>query len=147
MNNLSFEEGYKEFTVNGDPTRIVRFNPADFGMLERFEIARGNISIAEKEIGTDVEIDAAGEPIDELTRAAGIVTRINKIVREQIDFIFNSPVSDVVFGNQSPLSMVGGVPFFQRFLNAAEPFIEKELKAEQAASQKRVSKYTKGYKK
>ena len=40
MQNLSFEDGYKEFTVNEDPERKIRFNPADLSILERFNTAR-----------------------------------------------------------------------------------------------------------
>ena len=39
MNNLNFNEGYKEFTINNNPNRVIRFNPTDVGFVERFEVA------------------------------------------------------------------------------------------------------------
>ena len=35
MGNLSFDDGYKSFTVNGDPNRVIRFNPADPEIINR----------------------------------------------------------------------------------------------------------------
>jgi hypothetical protein len=142
MQNLNFDDGYKEFSINGDESRIIRFNPADFSIIERIKTAYDEIDKATK-IDNDIELKADGTPLDELGKAAEIVKGINDTIRRQIDHIFNSSVSDTVFGNQSPLGMVKGVPLYERFLNAATPIIQKEVKAEQQASQKRVSKYTK----
>ena len=37
MQSISFDEGYKEFAINGDENRVIRFNPKDFGILTRME--------------------------------------------------------------------------------------------------------------
>ena len=35
MKNLSFNDGYESFTINDDPTRIIRFNPVDPEIINR----------------------------------------------------------------------------------------------------------------
>ena len=37
MQCISFDEGYKEFAINNDENRVIRFNPKDFGILTRME--------------------------------------------------------------------------------------------------------------
>lgn len=146
MQNIRFDEGYKEFMINDDPNRIIRFNPADYGIIERFNTAHKEILTEMEKIQKDFNIKADGSPDvpeGELEEAAELMAKVRKIICDKIDYIFGNPVSEIVFGTQSPLSSVKGVPLFERFIMAAQPFIEKEVKAEQEASQKRVSKYTK----
>lgn len=141
MQNLNFDDGYKEFSINNDPSRVIRFNPADFGIIERINKAYDEIEKATK-IDTDIELKANGEPMKLIGQAAEMVKSMSDTIRNQIDYIFNNPVSEVVFGNQSPLGMVKGVPLYERFLSTLIPVIQKEVEAEMVASRKRVSKYT-----
>lgn len=144
MQNLSFEDGYKEFTVNGDSERKIRFNPADLSILERFNTARKKILEKQNEIG-DLDINPDGSAAvteDMMNQASDLIIELNQFICEQVDFIFNAPVSKAAFWNQSPLSTVKGVSLFERFLTAAQALVEKELEVEEAASKKRVQKYT-----
>lgn len=146
MQSLRFDDGYKEFMINDDPNRVIRFNPADYGIIERFNTARKEIFNEMEKIQSDININPDGTPNvseDELGEAAEILSKTRKLICDQVDHIFGSPVSDMAFGTQSPLSSVKGLPLFERFIRAAQPFIEKEVKAEQLASQKRINKYTK----
>jgi hypothetical protein len=127
--------------INDDPSRVIRFNPSDFSILERFNEARRRIAEAQNTIENDVKINNNGKPLDELGEAAAVISKINTLIREQVDYIFDSKVSDMVFGNTSPLAMVKGKPLFERFIEAAQPAIEKEIRAELTASQKRINKY------
>jgi hypothetical protein len=142
MQNLNFDDGYKEFTINNDPSRVIRFNPADFSIVERIKVAYDEIDKV-TQLDEDIELKADGSPAEELVKAAEIVTGINNRIKEMIDYIFNSPVSDKVFGKQSPLSIVKGRPIWQEFLECLEPVIKAEIKKAQEESRKRIEKYTK----
>lgn len=141
MQNLNFDDGYKEFSINNDPNRVIRFNPADFGIIERIKKAYDEIDKTTN-IDTDAQLKTDGTPLELIGQAADIVTNMNNTIKAQIDYIFNSPVSEIVFGKQSPMGMVKGKPLYERFLETVIPVIQEEVKAEMAASQKRISKYT-----
>lgn len=141
MQNLNFDDGYKEFSINNDPGRVIRFNPADFGIIERIKTAYDEINKA-ADLDKNIELKPDGTALDEFSKAADVVRDVDNTIREQIDYIFNSPVSDAVFGRQSTLGMVKGMPLYERFLNAVIPVIEKEVGIQQEASQKRIQKYT-----
>jgi len=143
MQSIRFDDGYKEFMINDDPNKVIRFDPTDFAIIERFNNAMKNIEKATENLENDVNIDSKGEPLSELEEAAEAVAKVNKLIKDQIDYIFDSPVSGMVFGNKSPLALVKGVPLFERFIMAAKEVIEKEVKKEMEASQKRIEKYTK----
>lgn len=146
MQSIRFDDGYKEFMINDDPSKVIRFNPSDYGIIERFNTARKDILTEIEKLQKDFDIKPDGTPDvpeDELEEAAGMMSKVRKLICDKVDYIFGNPVSEIAFGNQSPLSSIKGIPLFERFIRAAQPYIEKEVKAEQEASMKRVNKYTK----
>lgn len=146
MQNLSFNDGYKEFSINGDETRVIRVNPSDFALIERFNTAIEDISLKMSEI-EDVKIDPNGEAVDDLKETAAMIKEVREYVNEKIDYIFNGQVSAVVFGNQSPLSSPGGITLVEGFLNAIGPVLNETIQADVKARDARIKKYTSQVKK
>ena len=136
MQNISFDEGYKEFAINNDENRVIRFNPKDFGILTRMEDTLSDFEALEKKLK-----DGNEEEFTNNLREA------EKVVHEKIDSIFNANVHDIIFNHQSPISLVGGEFLFMRVIEALVPIVEKEVKYEMQKSEKRMSKYTEKYKK
>lgn len=136
MQSISFDEGYKEFAINNDENRVIRFNPKDFGILTRMEDTLSDFEALEKKLK-----DGNEEEFTNNLREA------EKVVHEKIDSIFNANVHDVIFNHQSPISLVGGEFLFMRVIEALVPIVEKEVKYEMQKSEKRMSKYTEKYKK
>ena len=50
MQSISFDEGYKEFAINNDENRVIRFNPKDFGILTRMEDTLSDFEALEKKL-------------------------------------------------------------------------------------------------
>lgn len=136
MQSISFDEEYKEFAVNNDENRVIRFNPKDFGILTRMEDTLSDFEALEKKLK-----DGNEEEFTNNLREA------EKVVHEKIDSIFNANVHDIIFNHQSPISLVGGEFLFMRVIEALVPIVEKEVKYEMQKSEKRMSKYTEKYKK
>ena len=136
MQSISFDEGYKEFAINNDENRVIRFNPKDFGILTRMEDTLSDFEALEKKLKDGNE--------EEFTNN---VREAEKVVHEKIDSIFNANVHDIIFNHQSPISLVGGEFLFIRVIEALIPIVEKEVKYEMQKSEKRMSKYTEKYKK
>ncbi|MFV0344209.1 MAG: hypothetical protein ACK5JH_15205 [Anaerocolumna sp.] len=142
MHNISFDDGYKSFSINNDENKVIKFSPADYGILERFSKARKTIVEAVENLEKDVHLKSDGTTIDEIDEAGALIAQVNKLINDQIDYIFNAEVSNMVFGRQSPISSVKGIFLFERFLDAVSPILQKEITEEQKASQKRIKKYT-----
>lgn len=136
MQSISFDEGYKEFAINNDENRVIRFNPKDFGILTRMEDTLSAFEALEKKLK-----DGNEEEFTNNLREA------EKVVHEKIDSIFNANVHEIIFNHQSPISLVGGEFLFMRVIEALVPIVEKEVKYEMQKSEKRMSKYTEKYKK
>ena len=141
VQNLNFDDGLRRFKLNGDDTKVIEFSPADFGIIERINDAYHMIDEVSKQ-NENIELNPDGSPADDLGKAAGVVKNFRETINKAINHIFGSDVASVAFGNQSPLSLVGGIPLYERFLNAVIPVVKKEIETEMKASQKRISKYT-----
>lgn len=126
--NLSFESGVKEYTINGDSSRVIRINPSDFGIIGRAEKAK---TALEK-----LHIDPEEEHMSEALIA------MDKTVREQIDLIFGDGTAQIAFGEVNCTSLAGGSPIFMNFLNSILPEIEKVIGEEKEKSDARIKKYT-----
>ena len=142
--SINFDEGYKEYEINGDTERVIRVDTADYGLIERFRQADKHIN---DELNLkkykDIKVNADGSADTDDETAAQLIADLGEFIKGEINYIFNADVSDAVFGNASPLSTRKGVPLYERFVNAILPVIEADLKAEAKASEKRVSQYTK----
>lgn len=155
MNNINFNDGFKEYTINNDPNKVIRFNPSDFNIINRIaETMTAIEKIAEEMSKSDIPIKLDGTAADEadsikgeLTRAGGIAAETDRRIKEQINYIFGSDVCSVAIGDVSCLASVGGMPLYQRFIEAFIPVIRADVEAEKKASAQRVEKYTKSAKK
>lgn len=139
--NLSFDDGFMSFTLNNDPNKVIRFNPTDFGIIQRIKDAYDAIDKAAE--GTEgIELKADGTPKENVEEAAKAVEIYDNAVRNAIDGIFNSDICDIAFGKQSALSLVSGGKFlWESFLECICKVIEKEANIKIEASRKRINKY------
>lgn len=126
MQSLNFEDGLKHLAINGDENRIIVVNPTDVGIVARYREKLPEIEKLSEETGNS-------EKISDI---------LDKKVREFVDYIIGSPVSEIVFGKTNCLSMAGGQTIFENFLTAYMEYMKPEIQAEYENSKKRVEKYT-----
>lgn len=138
MKNINIDDGREAITINGDPNRTIYVQASDFNIKVRARQAQKNIGALLEEIDK-----ATPENEDTFT---DVLEDIDKKVREQINFIFNSDVSEPVFGACSPLmSLKSGKSYVEAFLDAIIPELEKIAKKATEASEKRIAKHTRKY--
>lgn len=122
MNNIVFEEGYKEFAINNDESRILRFNPTDLALFEKIK----------KELSEVQKFDDDTDDVE-----------ADRMLRETIDKIFYEGASVIIFKDQNVLTTVNGVTIFERFfkalLNIMKPYVEKEARK----TAEKIEKYRK----
>lgn len=112
----------------------------DYNILNRAKEAEKNIEKAIKEAE-----QATSEAGDEQDDIIAVITDIDKKIKEEIDYLFDYPVSKEVFGNTHCLSTRNGKYFVENFLDSIMPVIEQTVTKEVASSQRRMDKYLKEY--
>ena len=138
MKNINIDDGREAIMINGDSERVIYIHATDFNIKVRAQKAKTEIN---KML---TELDNAKPENDEAF--ADILEDIDKKVREQINFIFNSDVSQPVFGACSPLmSLKNGMSYIEAFLEAILPELEKIAEKAAKASEKRINKHAGKY--
>lgn len=139
--SINFDDGFKDYEINGDPKRIIRVDTADYGLIERFSGAQKRLEEKLKKYdGLKINPDGSADIGDD--EAVEALADLGRIVREETNYIFNADIADIAFGGASPLSTKNGVPLYERFFNAVIPIIKNDLEAEAKASEKRINRYT-----
>lgn len=131
MNNLSYNVGYKEYSINGDESRILRINTSDMNIITRMNKAEKEL----QKIADKCNSATADNAIETLSY-------LDNEVRKQINYVFDGDVSDIIFGNTNCISIAGGKPIFENFLEAVLPVIKEDISTEQKKIERKVSKYT-----
>lgn len=135
MVDLAFQEGYKEFTINGDASRTIRIKVSDLNLMQRITSLKKNLEEKEK-MYKGISTSTNPENIEESVEKMYLIERE---VRVEIDQVFDAPICDTVFGSMNCMSPVNGKPVVRGFLMALIPEIEKAWKSEE----KKMKKYTK----
>lgn len=136
---LKFNDGFKEFAVNGDGNRIVRFNPCDFAIVERANASAKRLEKIEEKYK-----NAESENAEDFEK---IAAECNADIRAEINVVFGNDVCTPAFGDTNCLSLAGGSPIFENFLNAMLDIVKKEMDKETSKSKKKIAVYTNQVKK
>lgn len=138
INSINFDDGIKEFSINDDPNRTIRFNPADIGIIDRLNQAKNKAENALKDIEKiDINLDGTAK----LESAVQLVSELTELLNNIVDDVFGEGTAKAAFGNQSPLSTVKGEFLFIRFIEATKSVIEPYIQEEVKARDKAISKY------
>lgn len=127
---------------NGDK-ECIYFNPSDPDLMIRIKNFEGRVN--ERTEGfSDMELSEDGNPTGDFVEE---FERIQTIIKEEIDVVFDGNISEVVFKHCSPFAIVNGNYFMIAFLEAIKPEIEKHIKKSRAEAEKRMNKHIGKYKK
>lgn len=126
------------FRINGDNNAIIELNTSDIGAVFRLEEAYPKLHDQLKKI-------AELNPDDDGFNAA--MKEADKAMRDQIDYIFDYPVSEVCAKNGTMYDPFEGSFRFEHIISTLTKLYETNLNAEykkmNARIQKHTSKYTK----
>lgn len=138
MSKLKLNTGVKMYEIedeNGKMLGTISIYPNDFNIAKRAKEAQTKITeyIDEAERLANQSEDEAIEQI----------TTLDEQIKVQLDYLFNSNVSETVFNGLHCLNVTqGGKYFIENFLDMIIPVINSEMDKSIHKSQQRVNKYT-----
>ena len=135
--NITFEEGYEDIELNGDPNRVLRVNMGDVNIIPKlrdsFNTIKDRISELEKE-----------EMVDDAEANVEVISKIDRFLRDNFDELFYKGASEIVFGNINPLAPArNGKTVYENFMEAFIEMVTNRLERESKESMKRIEKYQK----
>ena len=136
MGKIIVDRGLEEYTIEDKKGNVLgsfEMNPADIEMVKRYE----KVADAVSHIADDV---------DESKDIVDILAEMEEKLNKQIDYLFNSKVSQSFFSITSPFTVLTNGEFYiENVLNAIGGLIEAETGKRFNKIKTKVNKYAKKY--
>lgn len=136
MDSIRIDTGEKRIAINGDPERVIVFNPQDIGFAERFyqllkdfEAKQAEYQARADELDNQ-ELDEQGIP-EKIGESLALLREVCEFLKDRIDHLFGQGASQKAFGDALTLDM------FEQFFTGIVPFV-------QTARSVKVAKYAPG---
>lgn len=136
MDNLIFDADRRHYTINGDAEKVIEFDPSDYNILPR-------VQDLQKRLADDDRLKPpTGASVEELR---DFIVKSDRIIREAVDSVFDSPVSDTAFGNRHAATRLkSGKLLYEAFLEAMADEVRKTMEADAGEAEK-VNRYVDKY--
>lgn len=142
----------KRFAINGDKDKIIELNTSDLGISNRLSIAYDKLTKYMDEVGEALKnVPDEGEALSEEQEKVieEQLSNIDAKMREEVDYIFDAPISDLCCDGGSMYDPFEGQFRFEHIIDALTKLYENNLNNEFNKMKRRVaqktSKYTKKY--
>ena len=136
----------KKFRVDGDINRILELDVADLGIIGRLSESYPKLAELEEQ-ANNLTNDETEDSIDTMKNFGDTLKEIDSKMREIIDFIFDSNVSEVAAPTGSMCDFINGSLRYDyiitQLLALYEANMDEELKKIKQNTAKHTAKYTK----
>lgn len=140
----------KKFRINGDNTKILELNVSDMGIVSRLDESYPKLMELQDKVASLAEISDGEDDREVLSSTAKRLNEIDKEMRELLDFIFQSNVSEICGSEGSMYDPINGTFRYEHIISTLTKLYENNLNSEfkkmKANINKHTSKYTKSRK-
>ena len=130
----------KRFRINGDSDRILELHTSDTNIIPRLNKGYKELNkLVQEMTAIDVENTKSDEDFEQLAEQ---LQTLDKKMREQLDYIFDSNVSEICAPVGSMCDLKDGKFQFEHILEKLAPLYEKDFTKELGKLRQNVSKLT-----
>lgn len=137
----------KRFTLNGDVNRILELDTADLSIVQRLSEAYPELEKLEHEVGQITEgVEAKDDTVvQDMNTMASRLREADGKMRELLDYIFDSNVSEMCAPTGSMYDPIGGQLRYEHLITILIGMYEENLANEMKRVQKRIKSHTAKY--
>lgn len=128
----------KQFRIDGDDTRIIELNTSDINILSRLQDSYSKLDA----LGTKAMSIPDDSSIED---TVAILAEVDKEMRELVNYIFDSDISDVCAPDGSMFDMFNGEFRFEHIISTLIGLYEKNIDNEYKLMAKKIKKHTDKY--
>lgn len=140
ITGLNFDDGKKEFLINNDPNKVIRFNPTDVNLYDRILEAQDIIVNVFESLPTNARDEIESGKV-ETSEVVEIVNSAECKIKEAINYMLDSDCFDAIFGNTSPFSPVNGEFLINGVMEGLSELILSQSESENRKLENKLKKY------
>lgn len=135
----------KRFRINGDNAKILELNVSDMGIVSRLNDAYPKLMALQDKVSSLGEIDDSLDDQEKMSLTAEKLNEIDTEMRELLDYIFQSNVSEICGSDGSMYDPIDGTFRYEHIITALVKLYETNLDEEFKRMKARISKHTEKY--
>lgn len=135
----------KEFTINGDPTKVLKLNTSDLSMVTRLQALYPKLQTLAKEALNEFAVEDSEDIDTFLAKTSASLKKIDGEMRVLIDTLFDSNVSEMCAPEGTMYDPIEGKLRFEYIIEILSQLYENDLKEEIKKTTAHISKYTDKY--
>lgn len=136
----------QRFTINGDKNKVIELDITDAKIVDRLKESINKIQKIQYEFFSSMKTPPDKVSLEYIDKFSDNFSKAEKSMREIIDYIFDSPVSDTILGNKSAFSPINGKFTYDHIISALSKLYEKAITKEvERINTKKIKKYTSKY--
>lgn len=135
----------KKFRVDGDNNRILELNTSDAGIVVRLNKLYPKMKTLGDKLAVKISEQSNVTDEEELSVIANAIMELDNEIRELLDELFDSNVSEICIPEGTTVDPFNGEFRFETIINKLSKLYENNLTSEFAKMKKNVSKHTAKY--
>lgn len=135
----------KKFRIDGDNNRILELNTSDAGIVVRLNKLYPKMKILGDKLAVKISEQSNVTDEEELSVIANAIMELDNEIRELLDELFDSNVSEICIPEGTTVDPFNGEFRFETIINKLSKLYENNLTSEFAKMKKNVSKHTAKY--
>lgn len=135
----------QRFRINEDDSRILELNISDMNIVVRLRDSYPKLNDLAVEVGTLYEDDDNEDDISEIVKFGNQLESIDNKMRELVDYIFDSNVSEICAPDGSMYDVFNGQFRFEIIIEKLIGLYEENIGAEYKKLSIRIQKHTDKY--
>ena len=137
----------QRFRFNHDNSKILELNTSDLNIITRLTTSYDRLNkIMEEVAGTLSELPEGDDATeDKLDNIGAILKKLDDSMKEEVDFIFEAPVSKVLCSDGSMYDPIDGMFRYEHIIDKITSLYENNLNREFTKMRERVNSKTSRY--
>lgn len=137
----------QRFRFNHDNSKILELNTSDLNIITRLTTSYDRLNkIMEEVAGTLSELPEGDDATeDKLDNISAILKKLDDSMKEEVDFIFEAPVSKVLCSDGSMYDPIDGMFRYEHIIDKITSLYENNLNREFTKMRERVNSKTSRY--
>ena len=135
----------KKFRINGDNSKILELNVSDMGIVSRLDETYSKLMDLQDKVASLADINEEANDREILSSTAKKLNEIDEEMRDLLDYIFQSNVSEICGSEGSMYDPIEGTFRYEHIISTLTKLYENNLNSEFAKIKKNISKHTAKY--